>query len=59
MFTLTITWHLIMVIVINVVIILGVMKMGGDDVYGCAFGLIFLAFVTALIWAIYGGIVWW
>jgi hypothetical protein len=59
MFTVTITWHLILAILINVAIILGVMKWAGDDVYGCAFSLIFLVFVTALIWAIYGGIVWW
>ena len=59
MFTVTITWHLIMTIIINIVIILVVNKWAGDNPFGCAFGLIFLAFVTALIWAIYGGIVWW
>lgn len=59
MFTLTITWHLIMTIIINVAIILGVMKWAGDDKFGCAFGMLFLALVTAIIWAIYGGIVWW
>ena len=59
MFTLTITWHLIMVIVINVVIILGVMTWADGDSLGCAIGAIFVALVTALIWAIYGGIVWW
>lgn len=59
MFIVTITWHLILAILINVVIILGVMMWAGDDKFGCAFGMIFLTFVTALIWAIYGGIVWW
>jgi hypothetical protein len=59
MFTLTITWHLIMTIVVNIAIILGVMKWAEDNPLGCAFGMIVLAFVTALIWAIYGGIVWW
>ena len=30
----------------------------GDD-WGCAFGLIFLVLVSAIIWSVYGGIVWW
>lgn len=59
MFTVTITWHLILAILINVAIILGVMMWAGDDKYGCAFGLVFIVLVTTIIWAVYGGIVWW
>lgn len=46
MFTVTITWHFIMTIVVNIAIILGVMKWAGDNPLGCAFGMIVLAFVT-------------
>ena len=59
MFTVTITWHFIMTIVINIAIILRVIKWAEGETLGCAFGMLFLAFVTAFIWAIYGGIVWW
>ena len=59
MFTVTITWQFIITIVINIAIVIGVMKWAGNDKFGCAFGMLFLALVTAIIWAIYGGIVWW
>lgn len=59
MFTITITWHLIMTIVINLAIVWAVMAWAGDESWGCAFGLLFLVLVSAIIWAVYGGIVWW
>ncbi len=59
MFTITITWHLIMTIVINLAIVWAVMDWAGDDNWGRGFGLIFLVLVSAIIWSIYGGIVWW
>ena len=59
MITITITWHLIMIIVINLAIVWAVMVWAGDDNLGCAFGLIFLVLVSAIIWSVYGGIVWW
>lgn len=59
MITITITWHLILTIIINLAIIIAVVNWAGGESWGCALGGLFLFFVTIIIWSIYGGIVWW
>jgi len=55
--TVQITWHLIVMIVITVLIIVQIGRDLDNDGLDLSFAL--WGLILVVIWAVYGGIVWW
>lgn len=52
----TVTWHLILVIVISIILIIGIFR---EQEYGLDFSAVFYGLIIVIIWLVYGGIFIW